>query len=65
MGKYLALQEQESKAKKEIKEAEKVLDTKVIVKYKTLTESEIKILVVDNKWMATLEHVVTDLGTRN
>lgn len=55
MEKYLALGEQESEAKKKIKEAEKVLDSKVIAKYKTLTESEIKVLVVDDKWMTTLE----------
>jgi len=58
MERYLALGEQESEAKKKIKEAEKALDTKVIAKYKTLTESEIKVLVVDDKWMATLEQAV-------
>lgn len=58
MEKYLALGEQESEAKKKIKEAEKALDTKVIAKYKTLTESEIKVLVVDDKWMKSLEREV-------
>lgn len=58
MEQYLALGEQESEAKKKIKEAEKALDAKVIAKYKTLTESEIKVLVVDDKWMATLEQKV-------
>jgi len=58
MEQYLALGEQESEAKKKIKEAEKTLDVKVIAKYKTLIESEIKVLVVDDKWMATLEQVV-------
>ena len=58
MERYLALGEQESEAKKNIKEAEKALDTKVITKYKILTESEIKVLVVDDKWMATLEQTV-------
>ena len=58
MEKYLALQEKESAAKKEIKKAEKALDIKVIAKYKILTESEIKVLVVDDKWMATLEQAV-------
>jgi type I restriction enzyme M protein len=55
---YLAFGEQESEAKKKIKEAEKALDAKVIAKYKALTESEIKVLVVDDKWMATLEQAV-------
>ncbi len=58
MEKYLTLQEQESEAKKKMKEAEKALETQVIAKYKTLTESEIKVLVVDDKWMATLEQAV-------
>lgn len=58
MEQYLALGEQESEAKKKIKETEKALDVKVIAKYKTLTESEIKVLVVDDKWMATLEQAV-------
>src|SRR5258708_7706794 len=58
MEKYLALQEQESEAKKKVKEAEKALETKVIAKYKKLTESEIKILVVNDKWMASIEHEV-------
>jgi len=58
MEQYLSLGEQESEAKKKIKETEKALDAKVITKYKTLTESEIKVLVVDDKWMATLEQAV-------
>ncbi len=58
MERYLALGEQESEAKKKIKEAEKALDAKVIAKYKTLTESEIQVLVVDDKWMTTLEQAV-------
>jgi type I restriction enzyme M protein len=58
MERYLALGEQESEAKKKIKESEKALDAKVIVKYKAIIESEIKALVVDDKWMATLEQAV-------
>jgi len=55
---YLALGEKESEAKKKIKEAGKALDAKVIAKYKVFTESEIKVLVVDDKWMAALEKAV-------
>ncbi len=58
MEKFLALGELESEAKKGIKEAEKALDPKVVAKYKTLTEAEIKVLVVDDKWMVTLEQTV-------
>ena len=60
MEKYLALGEQESEAKKKIKEAEKALDARVITKYKTLTESDIKVLVVDDKWVATIGQAVKD-----
>jgi type I restriction enzyme M protein len=58
MEQYLALGDQESEAKKKIKESEKALATKVIAKYKTLTASEIKVLVVDDKWMVTIERAV-------
>lgn len=40
--------------KKKIKEAEEDLDEKLIAKYKVLTPEEIKVLVVDDKWMASL-----------
>jgi len=49
---------QESETKKKIKETGKALEAKVIAKYRTLTESEIKVLVVDGKWMVTLEQAV-------
>ena len=39
---------------KAIKDAEKDLEKKVLVKYPTLTEEEIKTLVVENKWMDEL-----------
>ena len=34
------------------------MDIKVIERYKTLTETEIKQLVVDDKWMASIERSV-------
>jgi type I restriction enzyme M protein len=52
---YLKLKEQEAEANRKIKEAKAALDKKVIARYKTLTEDEIKTLVVDDKWMATIE----------
>lgn len=58
MENFLKLQEKESESKKKIKEAEKALAEQVIGKYKTLTETEIKVLVVDDKWMTTLEQTV-------
>lgn len=55
---YLDLADQLFELNKEIKEATKTLDVKVIAKYKTLTEADVKILVVDDKWMAAIESAV-------
>lgn len=51
---YLALIEEEAAAGKRVKEARKALDEKVTAKYATLAEDEVKGLVVDDKWLATL-----------
>lgn len=51
---YLLLIEQEAAAAKNVKEAQKALDIQVIRKYSQLSEAEIKTLVVDDKWLATL-----------
>ena len=56
---YLLLIEEEANARKNIKDAQKALDKLVIGKYKTLTEDEIKKLVVDDKWMAAISQDVT------
>ena len=58
MEQYLSLQTQESEAKRSIKEAQKALETQVIVKYQELTEADIKTLVIDDKWMLTIEQAV-------
>jgi len=55
---YLVLIETEAIANKTIKEAMKVLDARVAAKYIKLTKDEVKILVVDDKWMGTLAAVV-------
>jgi len=52
---YLDLLEQETEASKKIKEAQKALDAKVAAKYKVLSENEVKTLVIDDKWLTTLE----------
>ena len=52
---YLDLLEQQAETNKKIKEASAELDKKLYAKYPTLTEDEIKILVVDDKWMATID----------
>lgn len=44
-----------TKVKKALTEAEKELDLQAYEKYPTLTEDEIKVLVVEDKWLATLQ----------
>ncbi|KAB8037561.1 type I restriction-modification system subunit M [Silvanigrella paludirubra] len=53
--KYIALCEEESELKKQVKELETALDEKTLNQYPKLKETDIKNLVVDDKWMATLD----------
>ncbi len=53
--KCLRLIEDEAEASKAAKEARLALDVKTAAKYRALTETEIKTLIVEDKWMATLE----------
>jgi type I restriction enzyme M protein len=50
----LDLLAQQTATNKKIKEANAALDKKLYAKYQTLTQDEIKTLVVDDKWMATI-----------
>jgi type I restriction enzyme M protein len=50
----LALIEAESEARKALSEARDVLDEKVFARYAKLTEAEIKTLVVEDKWFASI-----------
>jgi len=52
---WLKLNGDEADLKKRLREAEASLDNKAYAKYPTLTESEIKQLVVDDKWLAALD----------
>jgi len=54
VNRYLALIDQEAEASKRVREAQRALDAKIAAKYKALSEDEIKTLVVDDKWLATL-----------
>ena len=58
IAKYLRLKEQIAELKKRLKEADAALDTKAYAKYPKLTKSEIKTLVVDDKWLAALDAAV-------
>ena len=55
---YLTQLDKESDIKNRIKTTEEKLDQQLLVKYKSLTDDEIKQLVVDDKWMGTLEQLV-------
>ena len=54
----LALIDAESKAGKAIREAQGALDLRVLSRYGTLTEPEIKTLVVEDKWFATIKEAI-------
>ncbi len=51
---YQGLLDEEAAAEKKAKDLQKELDAKVFSKYGALSEDEIKRLVVDDKWLATL-----------
>ena len=55
----LSLIDAKSKADKAVKAAQLALDEQVLARYDTLTEAEIKKLVIDDKWFATLQAAVT------
>ena len=51
----LSLLDAKSKADKAVKDAQLALDTQVLAHYATLTEDEIKTLVVEDKWFASIQ----------
>jgi type I restriction enzyme M protein len=55
---WLKLNEQQGDLKKYLKDAEAALDANVYAHYPKLTEAEIKTLVVDDKWLATLDATI-------
>jgi type I restriction enzyme M protein len=55
---WLELSESEGIVKRAVKEQEAALDRLAFEKYPSLTETEIKSLVLDDKWMARLSAVV-------
>jgi len=52
---WLALSEQVGRLKRLIKSLDAELDAKALARYPTLTPDEVKALVVDHKWMASLD----------
>ena len=57
---YLELIEAESLAAKAVKDAQDALDAKVLARYAKLTETEIKTLVIEDKWFASLHVSIED-----
>ncbi|MGE3492364.1 MAG: N-6 DNA methylase [Vicinamibacterales bacterium] len=55
---WLELAESETALKRSVKEQEAALDKLAFQKYPTLTEAEIKTMVIDDKWMSRLSAVV-------
>ena len=55
---WLKLAAEESALKKRMKEADAALDAAAYAKYPKLTEAEVQALVVDDKWLATLDVAV-------
>ena len=53
-----SLLDAKSKADKAIKESQLDLDTQVLARYATLTEDEIKTLVVADKWFASIQSAI-------
>jgi len=56
--KYLDLSTRQTELNKRIKAAEDALDALLLLRYKTLSENEVKTLVVVDKWMHTIEAAV-------
>jgi type I restriction enzyme M protein len=55
LNEWLRLSAREAELKKVIKEAEAALDLAAYKKYPSLSEAEIKVLVVDDKWLAKID----------
>ncbi len=55
---YSKLLDQQADAKSRLKAAQEDLEAKLDAKYPKLTEDEIKALVVDDKWLATIAAAV-------
>jgi len=58
LGDWLKLNADETDLKNRLKDAEADLDAKALAKYPKLTEGEIKILVVNDKWLAALDDAI-------
>ena len=55
----LSLIDAKAKADKAVKDAQLTLDKQVLARYDTLTETEIKQLVIGDKWFTTIQEAIT------
>lgn len=55
---WLELSATETRLKAEIKASDSALDAAAYARYATLTEDEVKTLVVDDKWLATIDRAL-------
>ncbi len=55
----LSLIDAKAKADKAVKDAQLALDQQVLARYDTLTETEIKQFVIDDKWFTTIQAAIT------
>jgi type I restriction enzyme M protein len=58
LGEYLSLADKEAKLSAKAKSAQEELSAKVAAQYGKLTEDDIKALVIEDKWLATIEAAV-------
>lgn len=58
LGDWLKLKQEEADLRKRFKEAEATLDFRAYSQYPGLTQSEIKTLVVEHKWLAALDAAI-------
>ena len=61
---FKGLMEDESKASKAVNDSKSALDNKVLARYQTLTEEEIKTLVVHDKWFGTIHASILEVVQR-
>jgi type I restriction enzyme M protein len=52
---WLDLNTKEADLKKQVKDLESALDAKALAQYAKLSEADVKSLVVDDKWLATID----------
>jgi type I restriction enzyme M protein len=53
---WLDLNTKEGELKKQVKDLESALDAKALGQYAKLSEAEVKSLVVDDKWLTTIDN---------